>query len=52
LNPRPQAFFAQFYMCSRLIWISPPASRSDTLRRQPAPFGLTPRQGTRREASR
>ncbi|MEY2804009.1 MAG: hypothetical protein RL657_1345, partial [Pseudomonadota bacterium] len=23
LNPRPQAFFVQFYMCSRLIWISP-----------------------------
>ncbi len=31
LNPRPQAFFVQFYMCSRLIWISPDPSRSGTL---------------------
>jgi len=52
LNPRPQAFFAQFYMCSRLFWISPPASRSDTLCRQPVPLDLALRQGTRRKASR
>jgi len=51
LNPRPQAFFVQFYMCSRLIWISPCASRSDTLRTQPVPFFLTPPQGTRGDAS-
>lgn len=52
LNPRPQAFFAQFYMCSRLFWISPSAPRSDTLRRQPVPLDLASRQGTRRETSR
>ena len=51
LNPRPQAFFVQFYMCSRLIWISPSASRSDTLHTRPAPFFLTPSQGTRSDAS-
>ena len=33
LNPRPQTFFEQFYMCSRLIWISPLAPRSGTLRK-------------------
>ena len=52
LNPRPQAFFAQFYMCSRLIWISQVAPRSDTLRNPPAPLDLTPHQGARCDASR
>ena len=31
LNPRPQAFFAQFYMFSRLLWISLPLAHSGTL---------------------
>jgi hypothetical protein len=52
LNPRPQAFFAQFYMCSRLIWISPGASRSDTLRIQPATLDLANGQVARPMASR
>ena len=52
LNPRPQAFFAQFYMCSRLFCVSPDASRSDTLRIRPAPYCLAPHQGARCEASR
>ena len=47
LNPRPQAFFAQFYMCSRLIWVSPDASRSDTLRTRPATLNLVTRQVAR-----
>ena len=34
-NPRPQAFAGQFYMRSRLIWISPLAPRSGTLRKVP-----------------
>ena len=50
-NPRPQAFFAQFYMFSDLIWISPPVSRSRTLHRPPAPYFLAPTQGTRIGAS-
>jgi len=40
LNPRPQAFFEQFYMCSRLIWISLLASRSGTLCKTPATYFL------------
>jgi len=52
LNPRPQAFFAQFYMCSRLIWISPGAPRSGTLRIRPVPLNLAHHQGTRWHASR
>jgi len=40
LNPRPQVFFVQFYMCSRLIWVSSPAPRSDTLRKKPASLNL------------
>jgi len=51
LNPRPQAFFVQFYMCSRLIWISPDVPRSDTLHTPPVPLDLTPPQGTRGGAS-
>ncbi len=47
LNPRPQAFFAQFYMCSRLVWILPGASRSDTLRTRPATLNLVTRQVAR-----
>ena len=34
-NPRPQAFAGQFYMRSRLIWVSPLAPRSGTLRKVP-----------------
>jgi hypothetical protein len=52
LNPRPQAFFEQFYMCSRLICISPPESRSGTLNGKPASLSLALRQGARRKASR
>jgi len=48
---RPQAFFVQFYMCSRLIWISPDVPRSDTLHTPPVPLDLTPPQGTRGGAS-
>ena len=51
LNPRPQAFFEQFYMCSRLICVLPDASRSDTLRIKPAPYFLASHQGTRCDAS-
>lgn len=51
LNPRPQAFSEQFYMFSGLFWISPPASRSRTLRKQPVPLCLASGQGTRPEAS-
>jgi len=51
LNPRPQAFFAQFYMCSRLICVSPDASRSDTLRIRPVPYFLVHSQGTRKQTS-
>jgi hypothetical protein len=47
LNPRPQAFFGQFYMCSVLFWISPPASRRRTLRGVPVPLDLDLTQGTR-----
>ena len=47
LNPRPQAFFGQFYMCSRLVCVSPGASHSDTLCTQPVPYFLAARQGTR-----
>jgi len=52
LNPRPQAFFAQFYMCSRLIWVSLPAARSGTLYKSPATFFLDPPQVARGEPSR
>jgi len=51
LNPRPQVFFVQFYMCSRLIWVSSPAPRSDTLRKKPASLNLIWRQGARRQTS-
>jgi len=51
LNPRPQAIVAQFYMFSDLIWISPPASRSRTLHRPPAPLNLAAAQGARTAAS-
>jgi len=51
LNPRPQAFFAQFYMCSRLFWVSPDATRSDTLCTQPATLNLTAEQVARPTAS-
>jgi len=51
LNPRPQAFFAQFYMLSALVWISPPVSRRHTLHRPPVPYFLVPIQGTRIETS-
>ena len=51
LNPRPQAFFAQIYMFSGLIWVSPPVSRSRTLHRPPVPYFLVPTQGTRIGAS-
>jgi hypothetical protein len=40
LNPRPQAFFAQFYMCSRLICVSPLQPRSGTLKKKPAALSL------------
>jgi hypothetical protein len=51
LNPRPSAFFVQFYMCSRLIWVSSITSRSDTLCTQPASLVLTQHQGARCHAS-
>ena len=51
LNPRPQAFIEQIYMFSGLFWISPRLSRSRTLQQQPAPYFLTPTQGTRIKAS-
>ncbi len=47
MNPRPQAFSEQFYMCSVLVWISPPVSRRRTLYRPPVPYFLIPIQGTR-----
>ena len=47
LNPRPQAFSAQFYMFSALFWISPPMSRRRTLHQPPVPYVLVPTQGTR-----
>jgi len=40
LNPRPQTFFEQFYMCSHLIWISLFTSRSGTLCKSPATYFL------------
>ena len=51
MNRRPQAFFAQFYMCSRLVWVSPVAPRSDTLCNQPATLNLTAAQVARTTAS-
>ncbi len=51
LNPRPQAFVAQIYMFSGLIWISLPESRSRTLNRTPVPYFLVPTQDTRIETS-
>lgn len=52
LNPRPQAFFEQFYMCSRLVWVSPFASHSGTLRKAPATYCLDPCQVARQRPSR
>ncbi len=52
MNPRPQAFSAQFYMCSRLFGVSLDASRSDTLRIRPVPLDLVYAQGTREQTSR
>ena len=52
LNPRPQAFLAQVYMLSDLIWVSPPVSRSRTLHRPPASYCLVPTQGARVRTSR
>ena len=40
LNPRPQAFSEQFYMCSRLIGVSPLVLRSGTPHEKPAPLNL------------
>ncbi len=51
LNPRPQAFSEQFYMCSRLIGVSPLVLRSGTPHKRPAPLNLTRHQGARRHAS-
>ena len=51
-NRRPQAFFAQFYMCSRLFGVSPGAPRSGTLRPGPATLDLIARQVARRATSR
>ena len=51
LNPRPQAFSEQFYMCSRLIDVSPSVLRSGTPHKKPAPLNLAQRQGARRHAS-
>jgi hypothetical protein len=51
LNPRPQAFSEQFYMCSRLIGVSPIVLRSGTPHNQPAPLNLVRRQGARRHTS-
>ncbi len=50
-NPRPQAFSEQFYMCSVLVWISPPVPRRRTLHRPPVPYFLAPTQGTRVKTS-
>ena len=52
LNPRPQAFFEQFYMCSRLVWVSPWATHSGTLCPRPATLRLSPSQVARNEPSR
>ena len=52
LNPRPQAIFGQFYMCSRLIWILSITPRSGTLSDEPVPLNLANHQGTRWSASR
>jgi len=51
LNPRPQAFFGQFYMCSRLVCVLSVMPHSDTLHTGPVPYCLVPRQGTRRRTS-
>ena len=51
LNPRPQAFSEQFYMCSRLIGVSPVMLRSGTPHNQPAPLNLVRHQGARRHTS-
>ena len=40
-NRRPQAICVQFYMCSRLIWVSLGVPRSDTLHTLPATLSLT-----------
>jgi hypothetical protein len=42
LNPRPQTFFEQFYMCSRLIYFSLPTSRSGTLCKTLVTYFLDP----------
>jgi len=52
LNPRPQAFFEQFYMCSRLVWVSLDVPRSGTLHTRPATLRLTGGQVARPPASR
>jgi len=52
LNPRPQAFFEQFYMCSRLVWVSLDMPRSGTLHTRPATLRLTGGQVARPPASR
>ena len=51
MNPRPQAFFGQFYMCSRLVCVLSVMPHSDTLHPGPVPYCLVPRQGTRQRTS-
>jgi len=51
LNPRPQAFFEQFYMCSRLFEFSFTVLRSDTPHLEPAPLNLAECQETRHPTS-
>ena len=51
-NRRPQAICVQFYMCSRLIWVSLGVPRSDTLHTLPATLSLTSAQVARALASR
>jgi hypothetical protein len=51
LNPRPQAFFEQFYMCSRLIGFSFTVLRSDTPHHEPASLNLVEYQETRHSTS-
>ncbi len=51
LNPRPQAFFEQFYMCSRLFRFSFTVLRSDTPHHKPASLNLVEYQETRHSTS-
>lgn len=51
MNPRPQAFFEQFYMCSRLFWVLLCEPRSDTLNTKPATYDLAAGQVARPTAS-